>query len=129
MLLASSGRPGEMRHRERVADMLREEIAVIVAYELDDPRIASASVTEVKLSENLRDASVYILVEGTDEDAGSALGALRHAAPYIRRQLISSLNIRHAPDLHFVRDIVEERALKVDRILEELEIKDKAEER
>ncbi|HYJ45430.1 MAG TPA: 30S ribosome-binding factor RbfA, partial [Pyrinomonadaceae bacterium] len=67
-----------MRRPERVAEMLREEISEIVGYELEDPRVASVTVTDVKLSENLRDASVYVLVEGSEEEIVTALEALRH---------------------------------------------------
>ena len=45
-----------MRRPERMAEALREAITEIVSYELEDPRVHSASVTEVRLSENGRDA-------------------------------------------------------------------------
>ncbi len=110
-----------MRRPERVADMLREEIMQIVGYELEDPRVQAATVTDVRLSENLRDASVYVLVEGTEEEILAALAALRHAAPYIRKQVGFTLQLRHTPEIHFIRDTAEERGARVDRLLEGLE--------
>ncbi|HEY0379182.1 MAG TPA: 30S ribosome-binding factor RbfA [Pyrinomonadaceae bacterium] len=110
-----------MRRPERVADMLREEITQIVGYELEDPRVQSVTVTDVHVSENLRDASVYVLVEGGEEEILAALSALRHAAPYVRKQVGFALNLRHTPEIHFIRDIVEERGARVDRLLEGLE--------
>ena len=110
-----------MRRPERVADMLREEIMQIVGYELEDPRVQFVTVTDVRLSENLRDASVYVLVEGVEEEILAALSALRHAAPYVRKQVGFALNLRHTPEIHFIRDTVEERGARVDRLLEELE--------
>jgi ribosome-binding factor A len=95
-----------MRRPERVADMLREEITQIVGYELEDPRVQSVTVTDVRVSENLRDASVYVLVE--------------HAAPYVRKQVGFALNLRHTPEIHFIRDTAEERGARVDRLLEQL---------
>jgi ribosome-binding factor A len=109
-----------MRRPERVADMLREEITQIVGYELEDPRVQSVTVTDVRVSENLRDASVYVLVEGAEEEILAALTALRHAAPYVRKQVGFALNLRHTPEIHFVRDTVEERGARVDRLLEQL---------
>ncbi len=109
-----------MRRPERVADMLREEITQIVGYELEDPRVQSVTVTDVRVSENLRDASVYVLVEGGEEEILAALTALRHAAPYVRKQVGFALNLRHTPEIHFVRDTVEERGARVDRLLEQL---------
>ena len=110
-----------MRRPEKVAEHVREEIAQIVGYELDDPRVAIATVTEVRMSDNLREARVFVTVSGTDEEALSALTALRHAAPYVRRQLAVNLNLRHAPEIHFIRDTVEEKAARVDEILRTLE--------
>jgi ribosome-binding factor A len=46
--------------------------------------------------------------------------ALRHAAPYVRRQLGFALSLRHTPELHFVRDTVEEQAARIDEVLMKL---------
>ncbi|MDT4955683.1 MAG: ribosome-binding factor [Acidobacteriota bacterium] len=110
-----------MRRPERIADMLREEIMQIVGYELEDPRVAAATVTDVRLSENLRDASVYVLVQGSEDEILTALTALRHAAPYVRKQVGFALNLRHTPEIHFIRDTIEEQGARIDRLLEVLE--------
>ena len=110
-----------MRRPERVAEMLREEISEIVGYELEDPRVQAVTVTDVRLSENLRDASVYVLVEGSEVEIVTALEALRHAAPYVRKQVGFALNLRHTPELHFIRDTVEEQGARVDKLLQEIE--------
>ena len=109
-----------MTRPERIAGTLREEIAQIIGYELEDPRLTMVTVTEVRLAENLRDARVYVTVQGDEGEHERALRALRHAAPYVRRQLGFSLNLRHTPMLHFVRDTVEEQAQRVDSLLEEI---------
>ena len=109
-----------MHRPERIAETLREEIAQIVGYELEDPRLATITVTEVRVADDLRDASVYVTVEGDEREHDVALLALRHAAPYVRRQLGFALDLRHTPALHFVRDTVEEEAERVDALLEEI---------
>jgi len=109
-----------MHRPERIAETLREEIAQIVGYELEDPRLAMITVTEVRVADDLRDASVYVTVEGDEREHDLVLRALRHAAPYVRRQLGFALNLRHTPALHFVRDTVEEEAERVDAILEKI---------
>jgi ribosome-binding factor A len=110
-----------MRRPERVADMLREEITQIVGYELEDPRVAMVTVTDVRVSDNLRDARVFVMVAGDEKEASEALAALRHAAPYVRKQLGFALSLRHTPEIHFVRDTVEEKAERVDHLLAEIE--------
>jgi ribosome-binding factor A len=121
---SSSFRPHpcfDMHRPERIAETLREEIAQIVGYELEDPRLVTVTVTEVRVADDLRDASVYVTVQGDEREHETALRALRHAAPYVRKQLGFSLNLRHTPVLHFVRDTVEEQAERVDALLEKIE--------
>jgi len=110
-----------MRRPERVADILRDEISQIVGYELEDPRLTMVTVTDVRLSDNLRDARVYVTVAGDEEEHKLALNALRHAAPYVRKQLGLSLNLPRTPEIHFVRDRVEEEGERVDQLLHEIE--------
>jgi ribosome-binding factor A len=100
--------------------LLREEISQIVGYELDDRRVETVTVTEVRVSDNLRDAKVFVLVEGSDEEINAALIALRNAAPYVRKQVAFALDLRHAPALHFARDTVEERANRIESLLSEI---------
>ena len=107
-----------MHRNERIADTLREEISQIVGYELEDPRLTMVTVTDVRVAADLRDARVYVTVQGDEEEHQKALRALEHAAPYVRKQLGFSLNLRHTPVLHFVRDTVEEKAERVDALLE-----------
>ena len=110
-----------MHRPERIGETLREEIMQIVGYELEDPRLSMVTVTEVRVADDLRDASIYVTVLGDEREHNVALSALRHAAPYVRKQLGFALNLRHTPVLHFVRDTVEERAGRVDSVLEKME--------
>ncbi len=109
------------RRTARVAEALREELGEIIGFELEDPRLTSVTVTDVRVADDLRDASVYVTVAGDEEEHDKALRALQHAAPYVRKQLGFALNLRHTPALHFVRDTVEEQAARVDALLGEIE--------
>ena len=109
-----------MRRPERLAEALKEDIAEVVGFELEDPRLQSATVTDVILSENGRDAKVYVLVEGEDAEIKETLKNLQRAATFVRQQVAMNLNLRHAPHLHFVRDMAEENATRVGEILEDL---------
>jgi ribosome-binding factor A len=109
-----------MRRPERLAEVLREEIMEIVGYELEDPRLLGCTVTDVVVAENLRDAKVFVLVQGTEPEIKEAMKALQHAATFVKQQVAQNLNLHHAPHLHFVRDTVEENAARVDRLLGEI---------
>lgn len=109
-----------MRRPERLAETLRAEITEIVGYELDDPRLISVTVTDVRVSDNLREAKVYVIVQGDDKEIKEALKALQHAATFVRQQVALDLDLRHAPILNFVRDTVEENAIRVNELLKDL---------
>ena len=110
-----------MRRKERTADTLKEEIAQIVGYELEDPRLTMVTVTDVRLSADKRAARVYVTVAGDEQEHLAALAALKHAAPYVRKQLGLSLNLPRTPEIHFVRDRIEEAGERVDQLLLEIE--------
>ena len=110
-----------MRRAERTADTLKEEIAQIVGYEMEDPRLTAVTVTDVRLSSDKRAARVYVTIAGDEKEHEAALTALRHAAPYVRKQLGLSLNLPRTPEIHFVRDRVEEEGERVDQLLQEIE--------
>ncbi len=109
-----------MRRPERLGEALKVEISEVVGFELVDPRLEMVTVTEVEVSGDLRDAKVYVLIRGTDEEVEKALKALRNAATFVRQQVAMNLDLRHAPHVHFVRDTAEENAARVGEILDDL---------
>src|ERR1051326_45989 len=112
-----------MHRCERVSDTFGEESGEIVDYELEDPRLTAVTVTDVRLSSDKRAARVYVTVAGDEAEHKTALDALKHAAPYVRKKLGLSLNRPGTPELHFVRDRVEEQGDRVDQLLREIEEK------
>jgi len=112
-----------MRRPERLAESLKEEIAEVVGFELDDPRLVSVTVTDVVVADDNRDAKVYVLVTGTEAEVAAALKTLRHASTFVRQQVAMNLDMRFAPHIHFVRDTAEENAARVSNVLQELTIK------
>jgi ribosome-binding factor A len=118
-----------MRRPERLAETLREEIAEVVGFELDDPRVEMVTVTDVNVTDDLRDAKVYVLIDGTEEEIEKALRALQNAATFVRQQVAMNLSMRFAPHLHFVRDTAEENASRVSSILSDLTRKGEINER
>lgn len=108
---------------------MREEIGEVVGFELDDPRVEMVTVTEVTVADDLRDAKVYVVVDGSEEEIKAALRALQHAAQFVRQQVAMNLSLRFAPHLHFVRDSAEENASRVSALLTDLTGKGEINER
>jgi ribosome-binding factor A len=113
-----------MRRPARLGEALKEEIAEVVGFGMEDPRLIGVTVTDVTVSEDLRDAKVFVLIDGGDKDIDEALRALRHASVYVRQQVAMDLGLRHAPHLHFVRDTAEENAARIGAILQDLNIEE-----
>lgn len=107
------------RRPERLAEQIKEEVSLIIAGEVEDPRVGFVTVTEVKLSADLRHAKVYVSVIGSDNEVKGSLAALRHAAGFIRHQLGAVLRMRHTPELHFAYDDAEVRAARIEELLSE----------
>jgi ribosome-binding factor A len=107
------------RRPERLAEQIREEVSLIVAGELEDPRIGDATVIEAKMSPDLRHAKIYVSVVGTDAEIAQSLTALNHAAGFVRSQISSILHLKHTPELHFVHDWTQRSAERIELILSE----------
>ena len=62
-----------MRRPERLGEALKIEISEVVGFELDDPRLEMITVTDVVVADDLRDAKVFVLVRGSEEEIENAL--------------------------------------------------------
>jgi ribosome-binding factor A len=106
-------------HRvERVAEEIRNEVSLMLAGELKDPRLAvPVSVTEVRLRPDMRAVRVYVLLEGTKQEREAALAGLKKAAGFVRHELVERLQLRRAPEVLFVLDESEEYGHHIDELL------------
>jgi ribosome-binding factor A len=93
-------------HRaERVSEALREELGEMIAYELSDPRIGDATVTEVLLSPDRKHAQVRLHLADDVDEQQQTIRALDGARRFLRRRLAERLNLFRVPELHFEADI------------------------
>ncbi len=102
----------------RVGDRIQRELAQLLCYEANDPRLKSATIAEVGLSRDLAHAKVYVTVaEGSDPE--KTMAAFTHSAGFLRRQLSKRLMLRTVPTLRFVMDTTLDEAAKIDTLLSE----------
>ncbi len=116
---------GQKYHRGRMEEALREEIAALVEGELGDPRIGLVSVTEVHMADS-RNARVFVVAAGNDEEAKQSLEGLNAARGYIRHELTLRLGKRQAPDVFFVLDRSEQYGGRIEELLHRIEKRKKA---
>lgn len=110
-----------MQYRsDRLAHELRNELSSIIAREVKDPRVGFATVTNVRVSPDLRHARVFVSVFGSPEEQKETFAALYRAGGFIRRQLGGRLRLRHIPDLQFEQDDSMEYGAKMDHLLTEV---------
>lgn len=112
-------------HRERLADAMREEIAAIVEGELADPRIGLATITDVQLSPDGKQAFVLVNVSGNADEEKDTLAGLEAAKGYIKHELLDRLRIRHSPELHFRLDRSQQYETRIDTLIERVKKRSK----
>jgi ribosome-binding factor A len=93
-------------HRsQRVSEALREELGELIGYELSDPRIGEAVVTEVLVSPDMRHAQVRLHLSERAKEQRDTILALEGARHFLRRRLAERLNLFRVPELHFESDV------------------------
>ncbi|TMQ50574.1 MAG: 30S ribosome-binding factor RbfA [Candidatus Eisenbacteria bacterium] len=106
---------------ERVAHLIRREIAEILSSRLRDPRVSHwVSVTDVELSGDLSFARVFVSVLASGPECEQTLEALERATPFVRRELAPRLGLREVPGIRFVLDPSIERGARVEDLLRKL---------
>ena len=107
------------RRQHRINELLLEELSMLVAGRVDDPRLVNVTVTRVETTQDLTTAKVYFTSFGGDDDAPATLAALSHAGSFLRAEL-GGLGLRRLPHLVFARDTQFESGQRVLGILESL---------
>jgi ribosome-binding factor A len=103
-------------HRaQRVSEAVKEELAELIGFELDDPRLVSINVTSAEVSPDMRHAQVKVTIgEGNEK---KCLAALDHAKSYLKHELATRLNLRRVPDLHFTADTHPDAESRIDFLI------------
>ena len=112
------------RRQERIADLLREELGLLISSELTDPRLEDAmlTVTDVQVSADLHTAHVYVEHALGEQQTKPVLAALTKAESFLRRALVENLDLRFVPDLFFHIDMTERRAQHIEALLETISV-------
>jgi ribosome-binding factor A len=106
--------------QQRVAELLFQELTIMVATEVSDPRISLAEVIRVDISKDLRNAKVFVHHADEAVSRRDLLKGLEHATPWLRGQLAIRCGLRVVPELLFVYDDSPERAARIDELLRQI---------
>lgn len=112
------------------ATQLADRIKVIVAEMLErrvkDPRLGFVTVTEARLTGDLREATVFYTVLGSPEEITGSAAALESAKGLVRSEVGRQLGLRHTPSLAFVPDAIPENAQHIEDLLRQARASDEA---
>jgi ribosome-binding factor A len=107
-------------HRSlRIAEAIREVVASAILFEVSDPRIQSVTVLRVEVSQDLRNATVFVSVMGTEGEQSRAMKGLRHASGFLQARVAARLQIRFTPALAFKLDDAVKKSVEIGRLIDE----------
>ncbi|GAB4047820.1 30S ribosome-binding factor RbfA [Catellatospora paridis] len=113
--------PAKVRkHAERV----RELVASVVRTQIKDPRLGMITITDARITADLREATVFYTVLGDAEEQAGTAAALESAKGMLRGVVGRALGLRHSPSLAFVSDDVQEHVKHIDDLLAEAKQRD-----
>ena len=105
---------------DRVNQLIKEEISMVLQRELKDPRLGFVTVTEVETANDLRLAKVFVSVLGDEVKWASSLAALKSARGFIRHWLRGHLDLRVTPELDFRADRSMVHGARIQELLKQL---------
>ncbi len=102
----------------KVADRIQVVVAEMLERRVKDPRLGFVTVTDVRVSGDTQQASVFYTVLGEDEEVVGSAAALESATGLIRSEVAKQLGMRHAPTIEFIHDALPDTARHIDELLE-----------
>jgi ribosome-binding factor A len=101
----------------RLEDRIAQIVAEMLERRIKDPRLGFVTVTEAKVTGDLREATVFYTVYGSADEAADTAAALASAAGVIRSEVGRQTGIKHTPSITFVRDTVPDTAKNIEDLV------------
>jgi ribosome-binding factor A len=101
----------------RLAERISKIVAEMLERRIKDPRLGFVTVTEARLTSDLREATVFYTVYGSPEERAESAAALHSATGVIRSEIGRLIGLRHTPSLEFVPDVLPESARRIDDLV------------
>jgi ribosome-binding factor A len=108
----------------KLADQIKVIVAQMLERRVKDPRLGFVTVTDVRLTGDSREATVFYTVLGSDTERADTAAALASATGIIRSEVGKQLGLKFTPSITFVADAVPEVARQLDELLAEVRTAD-----
>jgi ribosome-binding factor A len=102
---------------ERVRVKIQQAITELLTKKVQDPRMEMATVSDVKMSPDLRVADVYITVFGDPKKKRETLEGFKKSKGFIKKSIAPKLGLKYMPDLRFFRDDTFDKAARMDELI------------
>jgi ribosome-binding factor A len=102
----------------KVADRIQVIVAEMLERRVKDPRLGFVTVTDVRVSGDTQNASIFYTVLGEDDQLAGTAAALESAKGLIRSEVGRQLGMRHVPTLEFIHDALPDSARHIDELLQ-----------
>jgi ribosome-binding factor A len=124
-----SASPSQVARARRLADRILRIVAETLRLRVKDPRVGFVTITEVRVTNDLREATVFWTVlpgdpSTAEADQAATAAALESAKGLLRTEVGRQTGVRHTPSLTFVRDAVPEQADRLEGLLAAARTKD-----
>ena len=107
-----------MRYRrQRIQDLLREEISSILFRDIKDPGLGFVTILEIKMTEDLKFAKIYYSLYGTEKQKEETAVALKRSRGYIKFLIGQRVKLKYTPDIEFIYDDRYDKMAKIEEIL------------
>ena len=106
------------KRAERVSHLLQKELGDLLVHGITDPRVGFATVTEVRVTDDLRNARVYVSVYGTAEERAQSLEAIQESVGFLRKEIGRRVRLRYTPFLTFAHDETLDRADRLEQVVQ-----------
>ena len=107
------------RRTLKAAEAIREVVATSILTDVKDPRVRGATITQVDVSGDMRQAKVYFMILGGEAKERNALRGLQSAAGFFQRKVARRIDARYTPTLQFAVDEGVKNLMAISRILAE----------
>ncbi len=118
----------ERKRSERVGDAVQKELSVLFLQKVRDDKISDVTVTNVRVTDDLRVARVFYTTHGDEKSRKKTAAALKRAAGFVRSHLAKTLNLRYTPSICFEYDLKADKVEELEQIFAEIALERKVDE-
>ena len=109
----------DLARARKLGERIQEIVAETLELKIKDPRLGFVTVTDVKVSPDLHEATVFYTILGTEEEAAKSAQALESCKGLVRSEVGKRTGVKFTPGITFVRDALPDSVRLIDDLLHE----------